>query len=293
MEETTSGTLEEDGKNYQYCELTAKRTVPYSELIDTTGANRFYIIIKGSESGSYLISHAELFAKKEGKAKVGEGYEYGFVLPNGRVAYGDGNNLSVSKEVAESEVRTTHYYYNKLETTHPDEGGYGKTSPEEIEYLYIGDKKGEYKPIYTSSFEKNRSISKKESNRFDLLQTLSETFECWCKFNILHEDNGRIKLDEKYKQQKFITFHNQIGQRKSVGFKYGINLKSISRNVDSNNIATKLIVKSNTNAFANGGSCNIALAKENPSGENFIYDFSYYVNHGLLNDTNLTRDLYS
>jgi hypothetical protein len=62
--------------------------------------------------------------------------------------------------------------------------------------------------------------------------------------------------------------------------------------LDSNDIATKLIVKSNTNEFAKGGSCNIALAKENPHGENFVYDFTYYINNGLMNETNLARDLY-
>jgi hypothetical protein len=36
--------------------------------------------------------------------------------------------------------------------------------------------------------------------------------------------------------------------------------------LDSNDIATKLIVKSNTNEFAKDGSCNIALAKESPHG---------------------------
>jgi hypothetical protein len=77
---------------------------------------------------------------------------------------------------------------------------------------------------------------------------------------------------------KFVTFHSKIGQKKNIGFRYGINLKSVSRTLDSNAIATKLIVKSNTNEFAEGGSCNIALAKENPSGENFVYDFTYYIN---------------
>jgi hypothetical protein len=47
--------------------------------------------------------------------------------------------------------------------------------------------------------------------------------------------------------------------------------------LDSNTIATKLIVKSNNNEFANGGSCNIATAKENPTGENFIYNFTHYI----------------
>jgi hypothetical protein len=168
-----------------------------------------------------------------------------------------------------------------------------------------------------------------------LIQTLSETFECWARFDVWHKETGEIMLgkdvfflidsgnasseetviytggdsysteniiyfasegsfegEDPYRQQKFVTFHKRIGQKKSIGFTYGINLKSISRTLDSNQIATKLIVKSNNNQFAQGGSCNIAVAAENPSGENFIYDFSHYVKQGLLNQDNLSYDLY-
>jgi hypothetical protein len=63
-----------------------------------------------------------------------------------------------------------------------------------------------------------------------------------------------------------VTFHKTIGQKKNIGFVYGINLKSIARTLESNDIATKLIVKNNNNKYANSGSCNIARAVNNPSG---------------------------
>jgi hypothetical protein len=34
------------------------------------------------------------------------------------------------------------------------------------------------------------------------------------------------------------------------------------------------------------------LANINPSGENFIYNFDYYIKQGLLNQDNLNNDLY-
>jgi hypothetical protein len=97
---------------------------------------------------------------------------------------------------------------------------------------------------------------------------------------------------EDYRQLKFVTFHKRIGQKKNIGFRYGMNLKSITRSLDSGDIATKLIVKSNSNEFADGGSCNIARAKENPSGENFVYDFTHYIRWNLLDQDNLNNDLY-
>lgn len=316
----------EDGKDYYYVIMRANRAVSYEELTDATSLEKFYIFISAPENKDYLIQHAELFKLHYGKVKDVE--NSGIILPNGKIIIGN----SVSKDIAHSYTSIKYYYYLASETENLAE------KPEQICYSYIGEeeKKDVYIPVYDSNFEKVRSISKKETNRFDLLQTLSETFECWCRFDVWHKETGEIMLGKDlkilidsgdafstektiflggdaysvedylffsnddqvsnvylpYQQLKFVTFHNQIGQKKNIGFRYGTNLKSISRSLDSNTIATKLIVKSNTNEFANGGSCNIALAKENPSGENFIYDFSYYTNHGLMNETDLARDLY-
>jgi hypothetical protein len=30
------------------------------------------------------------------------------------------------------------------------------------------------------------------------LQNLSETFECWCRFNVLHKETGEILLEKDY-----------------------------------------------------------------------------------------------
>lgn len=341
---------------YYYAKnLIPNYTVSYDELTDITREDKFYIEIKASKDGTYHIQQVELFAQHDGKIfeKDEEGnvvWTYcGIILPSGNLlveyAINSKGQISepptpyISNGIAESEIKTTYYYYLESETREKDKGGEGKTAPEEVNYLYIGEveQKEAYKPAYDYTYEKVRSISKKETNRFDLLQTLSENFKCWCRFDVWHKDTGEIMLAKDYhelivggnalstektiylggtsysmedltfimnseeptdfgygpyQQLKFVTFHNKIGQKKNIGFRYGTNLKSISRSLDSNTIATKLIVKSNTNEFANGGSCNIALAKENPSGENFIYDFTYYINQGLMSEENLERDLY-
>jgi hypothetical protein len=53
-----------------------------------------------------------------------------------------------------------------------------------------------------------------------------------------------------------------------------------------------MIVKDNSNEFATDGFCSVARASENPTGENFLLDFSYYVQQGLLGMAELTNDLY-
>jgi protein involved in polysaccharide export with SLBB domain len=65
---------------------------------------------------------------------------------------------------------------------------------------------------------------------------------------------------------KTIGFYEYVGKENHAGFKYGINLDSIKRKIDSNQIVTKMIVKDNANEFAKNGFCSIARAPSNPGG---------------------------
>lgn len=265
-----------------------------------------------------------------------------------------------------------------------------------------------YNPVYSDNFEKIRSISGSKSNRFNLIQELCETFECWAKFDVNHDSTGKIlqryrKIDpsvDEYVEGKIyykkigtgntkhlsfriatddelcnytlvdnsnvvnpnltyykrvrvndngvyrytyeellynegnfenlnenllldpvwgfrntisyylretfpsgdyyvrdsgkkIVFKKFIGQDNYVGFRYGINLSSIQRTINSDQVTTKLIVEPNVNAYAPNGSCTIQSAALNPTGENVIYNFEYYIRHKLLNSEALYNDLYS
>lgn len=202
-----------------------------------------------------------------------------------------------------SETKTKYIYYKK-------DPGYEIKSIEDLKPVYTGYAPNEnYTQVYgngeednkTSQFTKVRSISGKESNRFNLIQSLCETFQCWCRFYVERNNDGSIKYgkdvrkfssDEIFRQQKFVYFKETIGKLNNAGFKYGVNTKSISRQVDSSAIVTKMIVKDNANEFAPNGFCSIARASENPTGENFLLNFDHYVRQGLLNLSVVTNDLY-
>lgn len=161
-----------------------------------------------------------------------------------------------------------------------------------ILYAYIGNEKSpKYTVKYDKTFEKIRSITEKESNRFNLIQTLCETFECWPQFVIEHEPNGAISIDENG-PKKTINFYEYIGKDNYSGFRYGINLKSIKRSLDSEQIVSKIIVKPNSNEYAQDGFCSIARASENPIKENFLINFRYYIQQGLLDANEVNNDLY-
>lgn len=247
-------------------------------------------------------------------------------IPEGKVINQNSGVEEIQNNVIAHTVEKYYYYY-------PEDA----ESKDKIKFAYIGTNTSDnfpIKPLYTNN--KVRAISGSRSNRFNLLQNLSETFECWCKIEVKHKETGEIMLgkdylEEKYihggtskevvkdtkvyyagksnesvdnflasnktyseyEQLKFISFHKDIGQINHANFVYGINLKSITRKVESEEIVTKLMVESNSNEYAKFGSCNIARAKQNVTGENFIINFDYFINKNLLDSENFYSDMYS
>lgn len=202
---------------------------------------------------------------------------------NGRVIHlGDLDSQSVGK---------TYYKY-----FFPNEA-YKKE--EDIKYIYYGlEKQTQFIEYYgepNSShvlYEKIRSITAKNSNRFNILQNIAEIFQCWVRFKIEHDkDTGKI-IYENGVLKKAVYFKDEIGEDLGYGFVYGIDLKTISRSIDSNQLTTKVVVAPNTSEYAENGICRIADADLNENGENYILDFGYYISQGLLSSGELNKYLY-
>lgn len=207
------------------------------------------------------------------------------------------------KEIAISENRfiepgnfDTNSLVNVCYSYYDVEENQGVTSKENIHFLWrnTADITETLTPIYpTDPYEKVRSISIKESNRFNILQEIAETFECWIKFDIECDVKTGRPIYKNGSPNKVVTIVKEIGQETGIGFKYGIDLKGISRTIQSNQIVTKTIVPQNSNEFAKNGFCTIARSDENYSKENFILNFDYYVTHQLIDGGQLYNDLYS
>jgi hypothetical protein len=159
--------------------------------------------------------------------------------------------------------------------------------------IYLSSNEEYYEPVYMENYQSVRSINVKESNYFNALQSLAETFEVWVRFKIDHKKNGKLWLENGAPSKKVIfSRYSPYDRENYLGFKYGINLKSIKRTVDSDSIATKVIVKQNNQEYATDGTCSIARAQSNPSGESEILNFNYYIHQGFLSYTTVLNDLY-
>ena len=202
---------------------------------------------------------------------------------NGRVIHlGDLDSQSVGK---------TYYKYFAPNDAYKKE--------EDIKYIYYGlEKQTQFIEYYGEPdsshvlYEKIRSITAKNSNRFNILQNIAETFQCWVRFKIEHnKDTGKI-VYENGVPKKTVYFKEEIGEDLGYGFIYGIDLKTISRSIDSNQLTTKVVVAPNTSEYAENGICRIADADLNENGENYILDFGYYISQGLLSSGELNKYLY-
>ena len=202
----------------------------------------------------------------------------------------DNNIIYPGDFAAQSRAMVRYYYY------YPDDNTKAK-SEDEIDYVYTASELNDtrFKKILNEDNAKVRSISVKQSNRFNILQTLAETFQCWAKFGINHDPNtGKIIIDEiTGLPQKYITFVNSIGEDRGYGFVYGIDLKTIQRTIQSKQLVTKTIVQPNSNEFGQNGFCTISRAIDNVPKTNFIINLDYYVANGMLDGGTLANDLYS
>lgn len=200
---------------------------------------------------------------------------------------GEGNPL-LPQEIDESHLtaraQTTYYYY-KVDENSTDPGAVGYVSSQQ-DYKYckqtIDAPYDGYEIDYTS--DKYRTVEVSKSNYYNAIQSLCETFECWADFRVDHNAKGEII-------SKKVCFLENPGKENYGGFRYGTNLKDTKRSIDSKAFVSKLIVPDNITEVAENGYCSIARADSNISGENYIYNFSYYINQGML-DGEMVHELF-
>lgn len=199
-------------------------------------------------------------------------------------------NIIRPGDTPKSTTKTTYYSYRPSQYV-------DATSPDDIKYDWEGES---FPPNYTTrsgynQYEKTRTLKASKTNRFNLLSQLCELFECWIKFEVERDNSsGEIKMVDGVPVKK-VSFHDYLDleQNNYIGFRYGVNLKSISRTIESEAIASKLIVENNSNEFGKDGYCSIERAKHNVTGEKFLYDFGYYIQKGLLDYNQVHQDLYT
>ena len=129
--------------------------------------------------------------------------------------------------------------------------------------------------------DKRRTLIAEKSNRFNLLQELAELFKTWCIFE--------TKIGENNELQKRVYFRENVINSNFSGFHAGVNLKSLERKVESDEIVTKMYIEDVESDFANDGFVTIRTSSLNPWGENYYYNFKYYGEQKLLSKEDVEK----
>ena len=194
-------------------------------------------------------------------------------------------------------------YYNKQSNINTPDCSYGG------EHICLYQKYG-YCP-YLFETEKHcrkiRTLNGEKSNRFNLTQELSKVFEIYPIYWTEHYENGKIKTDtvecdeetkslygtDTYERMRKKLFYiREKGMENKLGFRYEKNLSSISRDIKSDQIVTKLYVSDVDSELSKTGLCSIKTAEDNPSKDSFIINFNYYTTKGILDKNMVDADLY-
>ena len=124
---------------------------------------------------------------------------------------------------------------------------------------------------------KKRLLSVERSNVYSIIQDLCEIFEVWADFNYEYDPiSGKIiKRNINFKTES-------IDEDIKFDFAYGKNLKSCSRNYNSNELITKLYVTNAESQLVEGDILSIQESSANPTGETYIYNFDYFYKNGML-----------
>lgn len=277
----------DDNKNTNYYSPIANPKIKFTKKAENVPAEFsavFTVEDRDENAADYLKQESQIFLRIARPVGAEKNTYYIQSISLFKIVRDDnGTIIYPEKQLAQDDllegIVKTHYYFFKQ----------SEASADQIPIYAVQDKidYSTFVPVMVPGAEKIRTVSAKESNYFNVLQSIAETFEAWMDFDIERDENTGAILSKK------VFFRNYIGKQNPVGIRYGINLKDIQRTFESKQLVTKLIVKNNSNELADNGFCSIAKAGSNPTGENYIYDFQYFFNCGLMNARDYLETLYS
>ena len=125
--------------------------------------------------------------------------------------------------------------------------------------------------------EKRRIVEKSQSNRYNLLMAIAETFQVFCRFEYEHDDNYHIT------NRKVIFYNNFVKEaERYVDLNYGYNVSKITREMDSTDLISKMYVSTLTGTGTLTNEVNLQDVDANLSLENYLFNFEYLYKIGTI-----------
>ena len=130
---------------------------------------------------------------------------------------------------------------------------------------------------YEEYREKARTVTADKSNLYNLTQSIAEAFQVHCTYKYTYDVNYHIT-------SRTIVFYNSFFQEENgaMSFTYPYSSSKITRDSDCTNLTTKLYVLTTDNDKTVAGYNSIMNASTNPSHEDYILNFDYMLDRGII-----------
>lgn len=130
---------------------------------------------------------------------------------------------------------------------------------------------------YMEVREKARLMNIEESNLYNITQDIAEKFEIFCRYEYIYDNNYNII------GRLIIFYNNFLQEDKNVEtLIYPNSASSISREMDSTDISTKMFVRSVDNDDLYTGQVNVMDCSANKSREDYLLNFDYLHEIGTI-----------
>ena len=127
--------------------------------------------------------------------------------------------------------------------------------------------------------EKARAVDLEESNIYNLTQDIAKIFGVFCRYEYGHDDNYHIT------SKKVIYYNNFLEEQQgAIDLTYPYSSISITREMDSSNIVSKLFVRPVDYEEVASGLITILDTEANKSREDYLLNFDYLYNIGAINE---------
>ena len=147
---------------------------------------------------------------------------------------------------------------------------------------------------FEEGLEKARPIECANSNKYNITQTLAETFGVFCVYEYKCDNRGQFiskyyesisdDIQIEWTGRKVIFYNRAIKANNPLFVDYQNNLTSISRTADSTELYTKLYVTPVESSLIDTGYVSIADTEVNPLLDDFILNFDYLYSKGSITD---------
>lgn len=167
---------------------------------------------------------------------------------------------------------------------------------EEVIYedAYVADwtvSNGTLTPLKVSSFEeKARYVNCSNSNKYNITQSIAEAFGVFCSYEYEVDQHGYFKgtywdeIGRVWTGKRVVFYNRAVKTDEPFTINYEHNLSTISREIDSSEIYSKLYVVPLESELMDTGFVTIADTPSNPLLDDFILNFDYLHEIGSVTD---------